>query len=315
MKKSYFLLIIILTTILFSCSKENNINPTEELKNLSGSKIQKFDLDTLKSKIITGIKGTEIEFKRNKFEVENGEKITLILKEIYEFKELFFNNINTITSENELLESSGVIYLSFESKGKKLKLKENEFIKVKFPNSKLNENTLFSAKIDSLNQFEWTKLEEKKAITDTIKFTRDFGGGITIEQTLIDTVGYNLGEFHKIDSLNNSVFLKAFNWINIDKLTETNENISLKVEIENNDFGILTTYVIYQNRKSFISNYHFNKELKLSNVPIIKNQTFLIVLGYKNNQFFASKTQIENKNKVILELKKINIKELEKLIK
>jgi len=304
-----------MTTILFSCLNENNINPSEELKSLFNIKIQKIDLGTLKNKTIVGIKGTEIEFERNKFEVENGEKITLILKELYEFKELFFNNINTITANNKLLESSGVIYISFESNGKKLKLKEKEFIKVSFPNSELNKNTLFSAKTDSLNQFEWTELKEKKAITENARILRNVGGGITIEEIVIDTVGYNLGEFSKIDSLNNSVFLRKFDWINIDKLTEVDENISFQVEIENNDFGILTSYVIYKNRNSFVSNYHSNEELKLSNIPIIKNQTFLIVLGYKNNLFFASKIQLENQNKIIMELKEINRKELEKLIK
>jgi RNase P/RNase MRP subunit p29 len=315
MKKSYYFLIIIMTTILFSCLNENNINPYEELKSLSNIKIQTIDLDTLKNKTIVGIKGTEIEFERNKFEVENGEKVTLILKEFYEFKELFFNNINTITANNELLESSGVIYISFESNGKKLKLKEKELIKISFPNSELNKNTLFSAKTDSLNQFEWTELKETKAITENARILRNVGGGITIEEIVIDTVGYNLGEFNKIDSLNNSVFLRKFDWINIDKLTEVDENISFQVEIENNDFGILTSYVIYENRNSFVSNYHSNEELKLSNIPIIKSQTFLIVLGYKNNLFFASKTKLENENKIVMKLKEINRKELEKLIK
>jgi hypothetical protein len=303
-----------MTTILFSCLDENNINPSEELKSLSNTKTQKIDLDTLKNKTIAGIKGTKIEFERNKFEVENGEKISLILKEFYEFKELFFNNINTITADNELLESSGVIYISFESNGKKLKLKEKEFLKVSFPNLKLNKNTLFSAKTDSLNQFEWTELKEKTAITENARILKNVGGGITIEEIAIDTVGYNLGEFNKIDSLNNSVFLRKFDWINIDKLTEVDENISFQVEIENNDFGILTSYVIYQNRNSFVSNYHSNEELKLSNIPIIKNQTFLIVLGYKNNLFFASKTQLKNEKKIVMKLKEIDRKELEKLI-
>jgi hypothetical protein len=314
MKKTYYFIIIIMTTILFSCLDENNINPSEELKSLSNTKTQKIDLDTLKNKTIAGIKGTKIEFERNKFEVENGEKISLILKEFYEFKELFFNNINTITADNELLESSGVIYISFESNGKKLKLKEKEFLKISFPNLKLNKNTLFSAKTDSLNQFEWTELKEKKAITENARILRNVGGGITIEEIAIDTVGYNLGEFNKIDSLNNSVFLRKFDWINIDKLTEVDENISFQVEIENNDFGILTSYVIYQNRNSFVSNYHSNEELKLSNIPIIKNQTFLIVLGYKNNLFFASKTQLKNEKKIVMKLKEIDRKELEKLI-
>lgn len=314
MRRNY-LLITFLSIILISCTyKTSNINPTEKLRELSNIKNQEFDLDTINSLEIEGLKGTKIHFERDKFEIQDGEKVTLILKEFYDFKELLFNDINTITANNELLESSGVIYISFESNSKKLSLKENEYLKIEFPNSKLKGNKLFSAKLDSLSQFEWTEMTEAKVDTISSLFSRNVGGGIISDDIVIDTTGYSLGEFYKLNDDNNTIFSKTFDWINIDKLVDIDENLSFKIELKNKDFAVLRSYVIYKNRNSFISNYHFKNELEFTKIPVILNQTNLVIIGYKNESFYCSKILLENKEKVSVELKEMDSNELEKLI-
>ncbi len=139
--KNLLTISIISLILAFSISckddKKVELKPENYLQELNEVELQIFELDTISFSKIEGKNGTEIWFKREAFEVNDNQKITVQLKEFYDFKELIFNNINTITNKGELLESSGVIYLDFLADGKSLKLKENNRIGVKFPENRL----------------------------------------------------------------------------------------------------------------------------------------------------------------------------------
>ena len=124
------IIVIITIGILFfqSCtedkvSKNKIFNPFQENENARES--QFFNLDTVQLKEITGKYGTKIYFDRNSFNVKGTDKITLELRELYSIQDLIKNNIRTITSKNELLESSGVIYLNFKRNGENIDLAGN----------------------------------------------------------------------------------------------------------------------------------------------------------------------------------------------
>jgi hypothetical protein len=162
MKKLLAISIIsLILAFTVSCKKDKKVElkPENYLQELNEVELQIFELDTISFSKIEGKNGTEIWFRREAFEVNENQKITIELREFYDFKELIFNNINTITNKGELLESSGVIYLDFLADGKSLKLKGDNRIGVKFPENRLQNNNIYSGTKDSLNRFAWIEEE------------------------------------------------------------------------------------------------------------------------------------------------------------
>lgn len=121
MKNLTILICILLIFGLFTnCEREKQeFQPTNHLQKFSQVESQIFELDNTSWQLVRGKLGTEIYFVRDNFEIEENHKITLELKEFYDSEELLYNNINTITNKNELLESNGVIFIDFKTNGGK----------------------------------------------------------------------------------------------------------------------------------------------------------------------------------------------------
>ncbi|BDD04917.1 hypothetical protein [Aureibacter tunicatorum] len=148
---------LIYLTFLFlqSCSKlnENKINSSLFLQKLSEkeNRNQIFKINPKKDTIITGKSGTKLYIKANSFKNTQNQNtpIELNLKEIYKKSDMVLNQLST-TSDNKLLESSGMIYLDAFQNGQKLSLKDNSPIKIHFvKQNDQNEFRLFNAVTDS----------------------------------------------------------------------------------------------------------------------------------------------------------------------
>jgi len=330
---------IILLLILFQNCKNDEIiiQPKNELQKFSKVKEQIYDLDTLSFSEIKGKKGTIIFFNRNDFNVNKNSKVKVILKEYYDFKELIYNNINTVTLDNKLLESSGVIYLKFISEGKKIKLKKNKFIEIKIPNKNLEENKLFYAKMDTIKPIKW--LEDRTKFKKVTLFNPDYG--IYLEFLIpVDSLDVynkilekemleykqNIENIEKAEKLENyASFLitqkyNEMNLMNFDKFIKSKINlISFDIELKNKSIKELYVYVIYKNRKSFIS-YSMeinNDKFKFIDIPYINNQTDLLIIGSKNGKLLYNIIEIKEKPDKIFKvrLKKYNKDRVENLIK
>ena len=120
-------------TFLISCVEEKDTrnNIFDPFQTSAKVESQFFDLDTIALKEIEGKNGTKIYFLRESFDVDATDKISLELKEFYNISDLIRNNIRTITHDNKLLESSGVIYLNFTKNGEELKLKDSSTMRVR----------------------------------------------------------------------------------------------------------------------------------------------------------------------------------------
>ena len=331
MKKNFPITILFL--ILFSsCKKELIVlEPINHLKEFSKTEKQTFDLDTLDFYRIEGKYGTEIIFIRDAFEVQKGEKIIAELKEIYDFNELLFNNINTITVDNELLESSGVIYLDFKTKDKSISLKNGKSLQVYFPEGVLDNNDLYTATLNEFNQFKWEEEEQ----LDTI-YPIHRGGGIFVDEIVSkDSIEYykknNQESFGRerfddllgrVDSIVNNRYstfglFKNIGWINVDLIVEPDFNLNLNL-VENKGLENLSFYVLYEDLNSFLSIYRTRDSLFFEDIPI-KNKTQLIIIGNEKEQLYGDKIELNeiNQNSSIkLNLKKMTKEEInEKLIK
>ncbi len=288
-----------LILILQGCMKENiKIISNNELQKFSKVELQTFELDTIKYLEIEGKNGTIIYYNRDDLKIGENEKVILELKEIYTFEELLFNNINTITENGELLESSGVLFLNFISKDKNIELKENSFVTIKLPKSMSEDDEIFSAKVDSLNQFNWKK-EENRLLA---LFTQTRGRITIITTVPIDSLEYfqeREKEFQKkyeSDSKAHKVvrdlFYAKLSWTNIDRLLKEVPQISFEINLKNNDIDHLTFYSLYENYNSFYSKYTASDKLTFNNIPYIENATWIVVIGNIGDKIYASKVKL-----------------------
>ncbi|MEE9362136.1 MAG: hypothetical protein V3U92_06010 [Cellulophaga sp.] len=319
--------ILIITSLLFlGCKKDKQIDniPFNPFDDLIEGESQFFDLDTVSLKEITGKYGTKIYFERSFFDVDELEKITLELKEFYKLRDLIKNNIRTITNENELLESSGVIYLDFKKNGVSIDLKDSVNINLRFPKELSNRDKLFIGEIDSIGQTSWMELETKVSFMKfNIKWQID-----ELFETTLDSLPYYqdlwkkqdsiLSElednYNEIDSKLNPIFsINKLGWINIDKFVESTFLKNIDLEITTGVDG-LVVYFIYPTLNSFNSYYPQEVDkISLKKVPIV-DKTNIIIVGQKNNILYAKKIELGENYKIKTELKEISLNKLEKLL-
>lgn len=326
MKNLTITILTLLATIIISCKEDRQIgnSPFNPYEKVAKRESQLFDLDTVSLKEIKGEFGTKIYYNRTSFDVNETDKITLELKEFYQFQDLINNNIRTITLDNELLESSGVVYLDFKKNGESISLKDSSSISIRFPKALSNQDKLFSGEIDSIGQISWSKIDAKFPY---FKFDKTYLLDVLVETTL-DSLPYYKKIWKEEDSIyrerednyreiearfNPLLSVNRLGWINIDKFIESSDNKNIDLEIITPVDGLII-YVIYEGLNSFTSYYPNTVDnVTLKELPII-GATYIIPVGQKNDELYAEKFQISEQSKLKIELEKVNLSELEKLL-
>ena len=303
-----------------SCEDDKTVEfkPINHLQQFSKVELQSktFGLDSIYM-VFKGKNGTKIYFIRDQFEIEENQKITVELKELYSLKELIYNNINTVTDEGELLKSSGVIYLDFLTNGKSLKLKESERIEVQFPENRLKNNNIYYGKIDSINQFKWT--EEDSLYTTILQYDSTYA--IELAKVIpMDSLPY----YRRLDSLlaersesyasSDRIVINRFKWINIDKVIAPDYWMNFDLSVQNSKLDNFSFYITYKDQNSFISAYRTKEDLRFKNIPI-KGKTQLIAVAKKGGVFFANKVELDStQRKLRILLKEIDTIQLGSLM-
>lgn len=305
MKKQIFNLVFLLLT--WSCATDQvDISISEMLQKRSSVKTQVFDLGLEKSKVIVGANGTKIYYERKDLNVAENEKVILTLKEFYNFEDLIQNQIQTLTASNELLESSGVLFVSFNTGNKKLNLNEDAYLKIYVPENRLKGNEIFKGSMDQMGNMKWEDLEVPKPITkETERIVID--RGVMRNYFKNDTIAYNQGDyFYDTDSLvfnnyinTNGKIIKYLNvknleWINIDKYVMESSKFSFNISILNENFDFVEVYIFYNGYQSFLSETRSAKNLLFTEYPIVKNRTNIFVIGYNKNGLSAHKFHLTN---------------------
>ncbi|MFD0992186.1 hypothetical protein [Tenacibaculum geojense] len=326
MKLQYILLVSV--TILFFNCKTDKLEPfvsENHLESFQTEKPQFFDLDTLEYKTIIGKHGTKIMYYRELFDTIYKDPIQLELIELYDFKEILYRNIPTVTTKDELLETSGVLKIKFTSNGKELKIRNGEKLIVYPPKGRLKNNDIFLSEKDSITNIKWNITNQN--------FTRaivNIGGGLTKiitirndslenynENTGNDLLGVYDNNSIDIDNEINTFFVldqKYWKWINIDRLVNPERKLTFKIK-EHDNFSGFNIYIKYENLNSFISYSVTNNLLFFPDVPIV-GKVKLITIG-KNLQgtFYDEKNlnSITNNSEITLNMKKTSKQNLKKL--
>ncbi|SDS43146.1 hypothetical protein SAMN05216503_3043 [Polaribacter sp. KT25b] len=325
MKKLFIFLFTV--AIITGCQKDEKhiFIPENHFKKFQTEKIQIFDLDTLSFKQIIGKNGTKISFNRNDFIISKNKKISLELIELYDFNEIIYKNINTITTDNELLETNGVLYISFKSDEKEIDLKLNKKIVVYPAEGKLLDNDVFKTNTDSLQNIKWELLKQVDTIFPIYK-----GGGVWVS-TIVkkDSVDYFKKQNEKLSKFKNyNSFIKSkypayfllanddLGYINIDKLINIKDKITFSLLDKKVKFPGFNIYFTYDKLKSFIYNSRLKDDLKFDNIPL-SGKTWITIIGEQKGILYYDKIELEkglNNSEIILNMKEISIKNLVSII-
>jgi len=291
----------------WSCATDQiDTSFSEQLKKKSTVKNQVFDLGLESSKVIIGEKGTKIYYERSDFDVAAGEKVVLTLKEFYTLEDLIYNQIQTLTTSKELLQSSGVLYISFNTESKKLELKEQAFLKVFIPENRLKGNKIFNGNMDDLGSIKWEELETPQPVTKEItKLVVE--RGVTRLFNINDTIAYNKGDyFFENDSLAfndyynieekvvEHLFIKQLQWINIDAYILEATKHSFNFTILNDNFDYVNVFFFFRDYQSFISENRNTDDLIFTEYPIVKGKTDVLIIGIRNKKIYAKKFTLTN---------------------
>ncbi|MEM6892482.1 MAG: hypothetical protein AAF554_02250 [Bacteroidota bacterium] len=318
--------ILVFGILLFTnCVKEKDTlnKKFDPFQDNNDIKSQFFNLDTIGLKEIVGEKGTIIYYNRDYFNVDSTEKITLELREYYKLSDLIKSNVRTLTDDNKLLESSGVVFLEFKKNGQKINLKDNNNISIRFPLEFSGQDRIFNGEIDSIGQISWSQIE---SFFTVLRFDKEYQIHLVHEVTM-DSLPYyqelwrkrdstyeaKYGAYDRIEeSVGNSVSLNNLGWLNIDQYVENPSKKDFEINNPKELDGIII-YFIYDDYNSFTSYIPKNKKhISLKRIPIVTN-TSLVAVGTLGEQLFAEKLSTKKNQPIKLKLKKISPSELVKL--
>ena len=296
--------------LVISCAKEKekkNYEAVNHLKQFSKVRTQTFVLDTTEFKKIIGEQGTKIYFNRYDLNVSDSDSVVLKLEEYYSFKELLFNQLQTITDKDELLSSSGVIKVNFYVNDQEVFLKEGRSLRIEFPKGTLEGNDLYNGEKDSLNNITW-RLQEK---TDTIiRINKGTQWQPVIYEIIIDkdSIKFYKDQEVKRDPLDyvNVAFMKKLNWVNVDKLVTVDGFVSIDLESNLNKMDTyLSCYAIYESSNAFQLLLLDPDNLKYENVTV-RGTTRLLFIGKSGDTFYSDEFLLEEGKEIFK--KKLNLK-------
>jgi TonB family protein len=137
---------------------------------------QIFLLPTNKDTTIICKEGTSIKFSANSFVAENTgkeptDKIKISVKEYNKLSDIILANLST-TSNKDILETGGMVYISATSNNESFVLKKGQEIEIGFPYSKKKDNMqLFSGQWTDI-KIDWKPIETKTKDKPPIQFSQ-----------------------------------------------------------------------------------------------------------------------------------------------
>ncbi|WP_442267513.1 hypothetical protein ACSIGC_07505 [Tenacibaculum sp. ZS6-P6] len=326
--KLHYTLFIGIILLIASCKREKlePFTPKNHFASFQKEKSQFFDLDTIYDKFIEGKHGTKFYFRRDLFDLQETDKVQLELIELYDFKEILYRNIQTLTTDNQLLESSGVLKIKFTSNGKELQLKKGERIAVYPPKGKLKGNDIFLSETDYSSNITWKITDQNYEL-----FTYPVGGGIWVTDYVNkDSIPYYKKQNKELlgfetyqEYIKEGLVVKDFfilgnvnkQWINIDRFVKNVSKLNFSLVEKTERFSGFDIYFFYDNLNSFIYEPRANNNLKFQQIPI-SGKTYILVVGSYKNQIYYDKIELKeatNNATLNINMKKTTKEDLKRL--
>lgn len=277
--------VLIFSVILFGCNTEKKteqINIKEKLRELTSAS-EYFTIWSNKDTVLIGKEGTKITISENPFCLENGDSITgsisIELREYYDIPKMLLSNLST-TSDGNLLETDGMLFIKATSNEKVIRLKEGSSVKCEMPTRKIkNDMSLFYGDENTNGQVNW-----KKAVNSAAKDSSF--------QSLPDTVKYSAN-----NKLYNTYKLIKLGWVNCDRFKYFENKSEIFATVEGvPDTNIFCGLVL----KNYNSILHANvRGAKVSFRSIPENEpAFIVSIGYFEGKYFFGISEITTQKNV-----------------
>ena len=174
-------IILLLTLLLCTSCQEDITSNLKQIENQLKTENTSTSTFTLKNDtVLKGKLGTQIFIPKDLFANYTNGKITFELKEYFSKEDIILNGLSTITDKDELLESSGMIYINFTEEGKQLNIKEGKKYEVRPAEAILEQSTIYTNDNDSI--FKW-KLTDEIMYTSIIDYKKNRAFGISVDYT------------------------------------------------------------------------------------------------------------------------------------
>jgi hypothetical protein len=270
--------------IIAKYTYSNNValNPFSSQESTLKRNSQYFEVPANKDISVKGKYGTILNFDKNSFIDQNGKlifgNILIQLVEIYSKKDMIDNGLQTI-SDDKLLETSGMVYISVTYQNSKVLLKDNDFYKIQFPTKN---------KLKDMNLFYGNKLEKSINWELTDKILSDFTP--SENRKALDKYIFNGSKL---------------GWINCDRFVDITNKTDLIVTLA--DTVGVKLCLVFKNLNSIMDISKKKNTFLFSNIPIGEVATIVGFKKYGNNILYSSKIiTIEKDKKETLTLEVIS---------
>lgn len=258
--------------------KDKPIRSFEDFKLALKPIKQNFYFDPEDTIQIEGDQGTLIEMESGILVHQNGEKvqgaIEIQLTEYYTYSDFYSANLATL-SNNELIESNGMVYIQAFGDGKELVVKEGMSYTIHFPKQSSHFFEAFYGHRDQEGVMQWeadtnmleyfVKFGEEKSFSTNRNHVSD-----VLEIKRVDTldyydpdymakmVGYTKHEEQQkvvqknLDLYYQTIVVNRLQNINCDRFLNT-DKVKIKIEVTNKDLMAVTYTLFFKNIKSLLT--------------------------------------------------------------
>ena len=242
------------------------------------SEKQEFTINVQRAYSIIGEHGTKITFPKFCFG-DSVQEVFIELIECYDFTSMIKSGLSTLTGDNKLLETEGMVYLSATNKlGDSVFL--NKSISLEIPTAKKKKNFhVFNGSLKNTGVI-WnlsnSKIVDKKQDVVVVMLPVE-GESITQEEPVIESYSERLYQFSS----------KKLGWINVDKYYQSTEQGILSIKTINHKPKTLY-YILFDDFNILLQGRNNNNEIDLINgnqIPLHMNITIIAINKIIENKY------------------------------
>lgn len=294
---------------------------------------QKFKCLGNKDIMIKGKEGTVVVIPANSLIKKNGEIVTgeidFSLEEFYKKSEIISSNLNTM-SNNEILETGGMINITASYKGQQIMIDNDKKIIIRMA-TKNNYNGMQTfvsensgeemnwilptpSHSDSVNLNKAKKKKRRRIIMSkrlVLGFGKRNNSTFNSYQGIKDTAIKS--QLYNTDKL--IIKSNKLGWINCDRFPDIKNKTNIIVKVDTAYWPVVR--LIFKDINSIMPGYYnSNKDVKFINIPVGYKLTLIAFSLVNNEPYYASKQIVITKDLIIkLDLTKTTLTKLEEDLK
>ena len=336
-------------------SEEEEMGRLNEYMDKYKTPPQSFVVSSEKSSTVKGEKGSVWHINPKNLETISGKPITsditVELLELQNVSEFWKNNVQTVTTDGQLLASGGSYYIDMKGNGEQLKLKEGKSISTELPKISKMGMELFYGSRDELERMNWEQSDKSfKTAYEIVEEEDTASIELDGERAILVPAGnvYNgrkINDDEAVDSIlsyiegqkmteeekkNNENYKKAkrvyknmyqamqvrqLGWINVDRFLKS----SLKpiyFTVRGIDSATYTKlYIVFKEINSMMIDGFFGDEFTTNKLPV-GQKIKVVALGFKSDQILLDTTEfkiVDNNQEVELVFQELKDQDVDKL--